>query len=141
MATGQPYYEENSWANKSPLKSSHGNERAKTVVIASSTVTDDSKNRKRLSPGTFLVKITSGDQADRYGPYLKTASDGRESPAAGGVIFTVEAHDVTLGDRAAAGYYAQCVFDMSELSPSGASLHGATLTSLKSYFPACVFDD
>lgn len=137
----QPYYEDNAWANKSPLKSNVGNERAKTVVVASSTVVDDTKNRKRLSPGTLLVKITSGDHSDKYGPYLKTASDGRESPAEAGVIFTVEAHDVTLGDRAAAGYYAQCVFDKSELTTGGVSLHGASLTSLVSYFPSCVFDD
>jgi hypothetical protein len=141
MATGQPYYEENSWANKSPLKSVHGNERAKTVVIASSTVVDDTKNRKRLSPGSFLVKITSGHNNNAYGPYLKTASDGRQSPAEGNVIFTVEAHDVTLGDRAAAGYYAQCVFDKSELTMGGYSLHGTPLTNIKTYFPSCVFDD
>jgi len=138
---GQPYYEENSWANKSPLKSSSGNERAKTVVIASSTVTTDTKSRRQLSPGTFLVKITSGDQINKYGPYLKTASDGRESPAEAGVAFSVEAHDVTLGDRAGAGFYAQCVFDQSELTMGGYSLHSTSLTSLKGFFPSCVFDD
>jgi hypothetical protein len=138
---GQPYYETNDWANKSPLKSLSGNERAKTVVIASSTVTNDAKSRKRLSPGSFLVEITSGHNADKYGPYLKTASDGRESPAEGGVVFTWEAHDVTLGDRAAAGLYAQCVFDKSELTMNGCSLHGTPLTNLKTYFPSCVFDD
>jgi len=138
---GQPYYESNEWANVSPLKSINGNERKKTRVIAYSTVTDDTKNRKRLSPGTFLVKITSGHNINKYGPYCKTASDGREDPAEDGVGFTWEAHDVTLGDRASALLYAQCVFDKSELSMEGYSLHGTSLTNLKAMFPSCVFDD
>ncbi len=137
----QPYYETNEWANRTPLKSSSGNERAKTLVIAASTVTADTKSRKRLAPGSFLVKITSGHNIDKYGPYDKTALDGRESPAEGSVMFTWEAHDVTLGDRAVAGLYAQCVFDKSELTMNGYSLHGTPLTNLKTYFPSCVFDD
>jgi len=137
----QPYYETNTWANKSPLKSVHGNERKKTVTIYASTVVADSMLRKRLSPGTFLVKIDSGLGADKYGPYLKTATDGRQTPVEGEVVFSWEAHDVTLGDRAAAGLYAQCVFDKSELTMGGYSLHGTPLTNLKSYFPSCVFDD
>jgi len=138
---GQPYYESNSWANKHPLKSIYGNERKKTVTIYASTVTADSNGRKRLSPGTFLVKITSGTGINKYGPYDKTASDGRESPAEGGVVFTWEALDVTLFDRACAGLYAQCVFDKSELTMGGYSLHGTPLTNLKAMFPSCVFDD
>lgn len=138
---GQPYYETNTWANKSPLKSVVGNERKKTVTIYASTVADDTKSRKRLSPGTFLVKIDSGTGAGKYGPYLKTATDGRQTPVEGEVVFTWEAHDVTLGDRAVAGLYAQCVFDMSELTMGGYSLHSTSLTNLKSYFPSCVFDD
>lgn len=138
---GQPYYESNSWANKSPLKSQAGNERAKTVTIYASTVANDTKSRKRLSPGTFLVKITSGTGIGKYGPYLKTASDGRESPAENGVAFSWEAHDVTLGDRPVAGLYAQCVFDMSELTMGGYSMHSTSLTNIKAMFPSCVFDD
>jgi len=138
---GQPYYNTNDWANVSPLKSVYGNERAKTVVIYASTVTSDAQSRKRLSPGSFLARITSGTGSGKYGPYDKTASDGRESPAEGGVVFSWEAHDVTLGDRAAAGLYAQCVFDRSELSTFGYSLHGSSLTDLKALFPSCVFDD
>ena len=60
-----PYYETNTWANKSPLKSETGNERKKTVIVAYSTVALDAKSRRRLSPGTFLVKITSGHQANK----------------------------------------------------------------------------
>lgn len=138
---GQPYYESNDWANVSPLKSVHGNERKKTVTVYASTVTTDTQSRRRLSPGTFLVKIDSGTGAGKYGPYLKTATDGRQTPAEGEVVFTWEAHDVTLGDRAAAGLYAQCVFDKSELTMGGYSLHGTSLTNLKSFFPSCVFDD
>ena len=137
----QPYYETNEWANKSPLKGVFGNERAKTLVIAASTVPNDTKSRKRISPGSFYVKVTSGDHVGKYGPYDKTASDGRQSPAEGGVVVTWEAHDVTLGDRAAAGLYAQCVFDKSELTMNGYSLHGTPLTNLKAMFPSCVFDD
>jgi len=137
----QPYYESNTWANVTPLKSEYGNERAKTVTIYASTVVVDSKLRRRLSPGTFLVKVTSGTGIGKYGPYLKTASDGRESPAEGGVVFSWEAHDVTLSDRAAAGLYAQCVFDMSALTTGGYSLHSTSLTNLKAMFPSCVFDD
>jgi len=111
------------------------------VVIYASTVVADSMGRKRLSPGSFLVKIDSGLGIGKYGPYLKTASDGRETPAAGEVVFTWEAHDVTLMDRAAAGLYADCIFDMSELDMNGYSLHGSSLTNLKTYFPTCVFDD
>jgi len=138
---GQPYYESNDWANKSPLKSVYGNERKKTVTIYASTVTTDSKSRRRLSPGTFLVKIDSGTGADKYGPYLKTATDGRQTPVEGEVVFNWEANDVTLGDRVAAGLYAQCVFDKSELTMGGYSLHGTSLTNLKAMFPSCVFDD
>lgn len=139
--TGQPYYESNAWRNKHPLKSVSGNERAKTVVVAASTVALDSKSRRRLSPGTFLVQIASGHNATKYGPYDKTATDGRQAPAEGGVVFSWEAHDVTLFDRAAAGLYAQCVFDQSELTMDGYSLHGTPLTNLKAMFPSCVFDD
>jgi len=138
---GQPYYESNDWANISPLKSVHGNERKKIVTLYASTVAVDSKLRRRLSPGTLLVKITSGTGIGKYGPYLGTASDGRESPAEDGVCFNWEAHDVTLGDRAAAGLYAQCVFDKSELTMGGYSLHTTPLTNLKAMFPSCVFDD
>jgi len=138
---GQPYYETNDWANVSPLKSVHGNERKKTVTVYASTVTADSKLRKRLSPGTFLVKITSGTGIGKYGPYSKTATDGRAAPAEDGVVFSWEAHDVTLGDRAIAGLYAQCMFDKSELTMGGYSLHTTSLTNIKAMFPSCVFDD
>lgn len=138
---GQPYTESNSWQNKSPLKYVTGSEAPKTVTIYASTVVADTKSRRRLSPGSFLVKIDSGLGAGKYGPYLKTASDGRQTPAEGEVIFTWEAHDVTLFDRAAAGLYANCIFDKSELTMGGYSLHGASLTNLKGFFPNCVFDD
>ena len=137
----QPYYESNAWKNKSPLKYVTGSEAPKTVTIYASTVAMDTKGRRRLSPGTFLVQITSGLGVDKYGPYDKTASDGRQSPAEGGVVFSWEAHDVTLFDRAAAGLYANCIFDQSELTMGGYNLHGTPLTNLKAMFPTCVFDD
>ena len=140
MATGS-YYEENEWANKAPLKYQTGGEVAKTVTVAASTVTADSSSRKRISPGTLLVKIDSGDHTGKYGPYDGTATDGRQTPAADEVVFTVEAHDVTLMDRAVAGWYAMAVFDKSELTMGGFNLHGTPLANLKTYFPTCVFDD
>ena len=88
-----------------------------------------------------MVKIDSGTGVGKYGPYLKTATDGRQTPAEGETIFSWEAHDVTLGDRAVAGLYAQCVFDKSELTMGGYSVHGSSLTNLKAFFPSCVFDD
>ena len=139
--TDVPYYETNAYANVSPVKSWAGNERLKTITLYASTVAVDSKLRKRLAPGSLMVKITSGVGINKYGPYDKTASDGRESPAVGGVAFTWEAHDVTLQDRAAAGLYAQVVFDKSELTMFGYSLHGASLTALEAMFPTCIFDD
>ena len=135
------YYESNDWANVTPLKSQSGNERAKTVTVYSSTVALDTKSRKRLSPGTLLVKITSGTGLNKYGPYDGTASDGRQTPAEDGVVFTWEALDVTLGDAAVAGLYAQCVFDKSALTTGGYSLHSTPLTNIKTYFPSCIFDD
>lgn len=135
------YWESNEWANKAPLKYQRGSEVAKTITLYASTVAVDTKLRRRLSPGSFLVKITSGTGINKYGPYDKTVSDGRESPAIGGVAFNWEAVDCTLGDRACAGLYIDCIFDMSELTMNGCSLHGTPLTNLKSYFPTCVFED
>jgi hypothetical protein len=139
--TGQPWTDTNEWKNKRPLKYQNGSERAETVMLACSTVALDTKLRRRLSPGTLLCKMTSGHLQNSYGPYDKTATNGRQTISAGDAKISWEAHDVTLFDRAVAGLYAQCVFDLSELTLNGVSLHGASLTSLKNAFPTCTFAD
>jgi len=124
-----------------PLKFVAGDEKAKTVVVYASTVALDDDTRRLVVGGTLLCKITSGTGADAYGPYLKTASDGRQTLAELSAVVTWRGHDVTLGDKAVEGLFADCVFDKSELTMGGVSLHGASLTSLKAAFPQCTFDD
>jgi hypothetical protein len=48
---------------------------------------------------------------------------------------------VTLGDKAIGGWFMDCVFDKSELTPNGVSLHGTSLTSLKAALPQNIFSD
>lgn len=124
-----------------PLKYVTGAEVTASVVVYASVVTLDSDTRRLIAGGTLMCKITSGLGADKYGPYLKTASDGREAVAELSSVFVWEGADVTLGDRAMAGLFANCVFDKSELTMGGLSLHGASLTSLAAAFPQCTFDD
>jgi len=124
-----------------PLKFVVGDERAKSVVLYASTVALDDDSRRIVAGGSLLCKITSGTGADKYGPYLKTASDGRQTLAELSAVVTWRGHEVTLGDKAVEGLFADCVFDKSELTLGGVSTHGASLTSLKAAFPQCTFDD
>jgi len=133
-----PYVDDNAWDRARPLKYVVGDEKAKTVVVDNDTVTADAKSRKRVTGGSLLCKITA---SGLYGPYSKTATDGRQTLADGSAVITRRGLDVTLGDRAIAGLFADCVFDKSALTLSGVSLHGASLTSLKAAFPQCTFDD
>jgi len=134
-------YRDYSWQRRQPLKFRTGAEVSDTITIYSSTVTLDDDSRRLVPAGSLVCKITSGTGADKYGPYLKTASDGRESVTEGSARIAVAGHDVTLGDKAIAGWFHNCVFDKSELTPNGVSLHGASLTSLTAAFPRCTFDD
>jgi hypothetical protein len=136
-----PYVIRNTHNRPRPLKYKTGAEKANTVVIYASTISFDDDGRRLLPGGSLLCKITSGAGADRYGPYSKTASDGRGSLTELAAVITEVGHDVTLGDRAVEGLYADCVFDKSELTLYGVSLHGTPLTSLKSAFPQATFDD
>jgi hypothetical protein len=133
-----PYVDENSWDKARPLKYVAGDEKAETVIVDNDTVTADAKARKRLAGGNLLCKITA---SGLYGPYDKSASDGRETLAEGSAVITWRGVDVTLGDKAVAGLFADCVFDLSELTLNGVSLHGTSLTSLKNAFPQCTFSD
>ncbi|RKY14055.1 MAG: hypothetical protein DRP52_01060 [Planctomycetota bacterium] len=135
-----PAYYSYDQANVNPLHAQRGSELAKTRTIYASTVPADSDLRKMVPAGTLLVKITSGTGINKYGPYLKTASDGRESPAENGVGFTTAAYDMTVcGDKALALWYADCVFEPDNLTMGGYSLWGSSLTDLKAMFPTCIF--
>jgi len=136
-----PNVEQNTQDRPRPLKYVVGAEISKTVVIYSSTVELDDDSRRLLAGGTLLCKITSGEGADKYGPYSGTATDGRQTITKGSLGFNWRGHDVTLGDKAVAGLYAMCVFDMSELTTGGYNLHGTPLTTLEAALPTCVFDD
>lgn len=124
-----------------PLKYITGAEAAFNGVIGSSLFTADSDGRKLVAYGELLVKATSGDDTGRYGPYKKDASDGRQSPAAGSVAIAGAAYDATLYDVPFAGLFANCLFDKSELTLNGLSLHGTSLTALLALFPTCTFMD
>jgi hypothetical protein len=133
-----PYVDDNAWDKTKPLKYVAGDEKAETVVVDNTYVTADTKSRKLIAGGTLLCKITA---SGLYGPYSKSASDGRQTLAEGSAVITWRGHDVTLGDKAVEGLFADCVFDLSELTLGGVSKHGASLTSLKAAFPQCTFSD
>ena len=136
-----PHIDQNTQNRPRPLKYVVGAEIAKTAVVYSSTVELSSDSRRLVPGGTLLTQITSGAGADKYGPYSGTATDGRQTITAGSVCITQRGHDVTLGDKAVERLYAMCVFDMSELTMGGYSLHSAPLTALRAALPSCVFDD
>ena len=139
--TGFLKYYDHDYQRHQPLKFQHGDEKAKSVVVYSSVVTLDDDNRRLVARGEVLSEITSGTGSGKYGPYLKTASDGRESLTKGKVIVATAGLDVTLGDRPLGGWFADCVFDLSEMTLNGVSDHGAGVTALETAFPQCVFDD
>ena len=137
----QPYYADNSFDRPRPLKYQTGAEVAKTAVVYASTVALDDDSRRLIPGGSLLCKITSGLGEDKWGPYAKTASDGRESVALDNAVIAWRGYDVTLMDKPIEGLFANCVFDKSELTTNGVSLHGTSLTSLKNAFPNSIFDD
>jgi hypothetical protein len=136
-----PYVIRNTYDRPRPLKYKTGAEKANSVVLYASTIALDDDGRRLLPGGSLLCKITSGTGADKYGPYSKTATDGRQTLTELAAVITEVGYDVTLGDRAVEGLYADCVFDKSELTLNGVSLHGTPLTSLKNAFPQATFDD
>ena len=110
-------------------------------MIYSSVVALDADSRRLVTGGSLMCKITSGDGADKWGPYSGTATDGRQTIAADAVAILGTGVDVTLGDHAVEGYYDQAVFDKSELTGTGYNFHSAPLTALAAAMPSCVFDD
>lgn len=134
-------YTDNEFERKQPLMYRSGDEKAHSIVVYASTVTLDDDGRRLVAAGELLCEITSGIGDGKYGPYSNTASDGRESITKGLVGFAVAGHDVVLGDKAIGGWFADCVFDCSELTLNGATTHGDGLTTLETAFPQCTFDD
>ena len=124
-----------------PLLHWTGAELADSVVIHASVVTADSASRRIVPAGGLLLKITSGHALNKYGPYLKTASDGRQTLTKNASVVTTAARETTLGDKSVAGYYGQSSFDLSQLTTYGVSKHGASLTALEAVFPTCSFRD
>ena len=137
----QPWYENLDWKRRQPLKYKTGGEIIKSVVLAYSSWTADSAGRKLVPAGQLLSQITSGTDSGKYGPYLKSASDGTEALTVDKVGILVEGHDLAFGDQSAAVVVAFAAFDISELSLSDASPYDAGLTSLKTAFPNCEFMD
>jgi hypothetical protein len=130
-----PKYYDNDWKLRNPLKYRMGAEPLETLVIYASAVTADSDGRRLLLPGTVLCEITSGDGDAKYGPYSKTASDGRQTIGASVQTYVLlEGVDVTLGDLPCAGLWALCVFDSSTVEESSGISH-ADLSTLKTAFP------
>lgn len=133
-----PLVDTNAWDSARPLKYVTGDEKAHSVIVDNTFVTADSASRKRVAGGTLLCKITA---SGLYGPYDKAATDGRQTLAEECAVITRRGVDVTMYDRAVAGLFADCVFDKSQLTLGGVSLHGTSLTSLKNAFPQCTFSD
>lgn len=136
-----PYVDQNTQNRPRPLKYVTGAEVSKSLVVAASTVVANANGQRILAGGTIICKITSGHNADKYGPYLGTATDGRQTTTELSCFITHRGYDVTLGDRAVDGLFQNCVFDISELTTGGLAMHGSSLTTFAAVFPTCSFDD
>jgi len=141
MAEGFKYYDRD-YQRHQPLKYRYGDEKAKTVVVGSSVVSLDSDDRRLVNRGELLVEITSGHLEGKYGPYLKTATDGRGTLSRNKAVVATRGLELTLSvDREVGGWFADCVFDMSEMTLGGVSTSSTGQTSLRTAFPQCTFDD
>jgi hypothetical protein len=129
------------WKNRTPLRYRSGDEKIETLVVYSSTVTLDADSRRLIPGGTLLCEITSGTGDGKYGPYLKTATDGRQTISADPQVYvTLAGHDVTLGDLAVEGAWMGCVFDTSEvLEVNTITDTAGNRTTLKTAFPRSEF--
>ncbi len=136
-----PYYTDNSWQRKKVLKYRQGDEKSETLVLYSSCVTPNADARRLVDAGTVLCEITSGAGLGKYGPYEKTASDGRETVDLTNQAFVLlTGKDVTLGDQAVEGLFADCVFYRPTINEVNAiSNSAAMLTALRTAFPQCNF--
>jgi hypothetical protein len=136
-----PHVDEFDWTRRKPLKYRDGSEKMETLLLFSSAVTVDADGRRLISAGTILCEITSGNGDGKYGPYDKTATDGRQTIGASVQTYVALAgHDVTLGDKAVEGLWMGCVFNKSELyDVNGISDNDTELAKLKTAFPLAGF--
>lgn len=139
-----PHVMDYSYLYRRPLKYQKGDEAVETLVAYASVVPLNESARRFLPAGTVMNKITSGAGLGKYGPYSKTASDGRQTLTTGDTYVLTESHDVTFGDVAVGGYYMDCIFDITQVADAGAagtpiSKHGASLAALKAAFPHSEF--
>lgn len=140
MAEGLKYYDRD-FQRHQPLKYRYGDEKAKTVVVGSSVVSLDSDDRRLVNRGELLCEITSGHLEGKYGPYSKTASDGRQSLTRNKAVIATRGIELTLSvDQPIGGWYIDCLFDLSELTLNGVSESGG-LSDLQTAFPQCEFED
>jgi len=139
--TTWPHVEDYSWTRRKPLKYRDGSEKMETLILYSSCVDLNADSRRLISAGAILCEITSGDGDGKYGPYNKTASDGRQTIGADAQVYVaIAGADVTLGDKAVAGVWADCVFNKSELYDVNEISDNATqLAKLKTAFPLAGF--
>jgi len=105
-------------------------------------VTPGDDARRLLGAATIMCKITSGAATGKYGPYLKTATDGRQTVSASNQAYVLlDGYDVTNGDKAVAGLWMGCVFDTSEIVGQNAISDNSTMrTALKTAFPLAYWD-
>jgi len=140
MAEGLKYYDRD-YQRHQPLKYRYGDEKAKDAVVGSSVVSLDSDDRRLVHRGALLCEITSGHLEGKYGPYSKTASDGRQSLTRGKAVIATQGVELTLGvDTVIGGWFTDCIFDLSELTLHGVSESGG-LSDLQTAFPQCEFED
>lgn len=138
----RPKYYNRDYDRHQPLKYRYGDEKAKTVVVGASVVSLDSDDRRLVNRGELLVEITSGHLQGKYGPYSKTASDGRQNLTRNKAVVATRGLELTLGkDREVGGWFADCVFDLSEMTLNGVSDSLSGQTDLRTAFPQCTFDD
>jgi hypothetical protein len=136
-----PYVDDYSWLRKKVLKYRLGSEPTETLLLYSSCVPANTKGRRLVSSGTIVCEITSGLGDGKYGPYEKTASDGRETVDATNQAYVLlVGQDVTLADRAVAGLWAMCVFNREVIDEvNEISVVSAELAKLKVAFPNAEF--
>lgn len=132
---GWPEYYDYAWKNRKPLKYRTGAEPLETLVLFASSVALDVDGRRLIHGGTILCEITSGNGDGKYGPYVKTATDGRQTIGATNQPYvSLVGYDVTLGDLPAAGLWSYCVFNSTEIYDVN-SISTADLSTLQTAFP------
>ena len=137
--TTWPHVEDFSWTRRKPLKYRDGSEKLETLVIYSSCVALNDNARRIVPAATIMCEITSGLGDGKYGPYDKTASDGRQTISADPQVYvTLAGHDVTLGEQACEGLWMGCVFNTSDILEVN-EISNADLSTLKTAFGLAYF--